>query len=194
MHSFLPCLIILQIVRIDQTMTKGEFLKVENLVKSFQHAKDTSGRLHLLGLVSDGGVHSNQEHLYELLKTAKTLGVPHIYIHFFGDGRDTDPKSAAVYMKQLLAKIEELEMKDQAKMATIVGRYWAMDRDKRWDRVEIALKGVIGGEGESTDDPISKIEERYSKNENDEFLKPIILNGDEARVKGKHALFNMLTN
>jgi 2,3-bisphosphoglycerate-independent phosphoglycerate mutase len=110
------------VVRIDQTMKKGDFINTENLRKSFQNAKDTNGRLHLLGLVSDGGVHSHNMHLYELLKTAKKMEIPHVYIHFFGDGRDTDPKSSAMYMQELLGKIKELEMESVAKIATVVGR------------------------------------------------------------------------
>jgi len=177
------------VVRIDQTMKKGDFPKVENIAKSFTHAKETSGRLHLLGLISDGGVHSHINHLFELLKTAKTIGVPQVYIHFFGDGRDTDPKSSVNYMTQLLAKIKELGMEKTAKIGTVVGRYYAMDRDKRWDRVQVALKGLVNGEGDSTDDPVAKIQERYSKGENDEFLKPIIVNGEEARLKDNDTLY-----
>lgn len=169
------------VVRIDQTLKKGEFNQVKTLTDCFQRAVDGNGRLHLLGLVSDGGVHSHINHLYGLLKVAKELGVPKVFIHFFGDGRDTDPKSGADYLKQLLAKIEELEI---GQIATIVGRYYIMDRDKRWDRVEIGLKGVVSGEGEDSKDPVATIEERYSKGENDEFLKPIIVGGQEGRVQG----------
>jgi len=110
------------VVRIDQTAKEGKFLATENLKASLQHAKDTNGRLHLLGLISDGGVHSKNEHLYELLRSAKTLEIPHVYIHFFGDGRDTDPKSSARYMQELLDKIKELGMEGVAKIATVVGR------------------------------------------------------------------------
>lgn len=170
------------VVRIDQTLKNGELDKVENIKKSFQRAKDGNGRLHLLGLVSDGGVHSHINHLVGLLQVAKEIGVPHVYMHFFGDGRDTDPKSGAGYLKQLLAKTKEMGV---GQIATVVGRYYIMDRDKRWDRVEIGMKGVVVGEGEDSTDPVQTIEERYSKGENDEFLKPIIVGGKEARVKGK---------
>ena len=169
------------VVRIDQTLRKGEFNKVKTLTDSFQRAIDGNGRLHLLGLVSDGGVHSHINHLFGLLQVAKEMGVPKVFIHFFGDGRDTDPKSGAGYMKQLLAKLEELGI---GKIATVVGRYYIMDRDKRWDRVEIGLKGVVSGEGEASTDPVATIEERYSKGENDEFLNPIIVGGQEGRVQG----------
>lgn len=170
------------IVRIDQTLRKKELDKITNLTDCFKRAKDTNGRLHFLGLVSDGGVHSHINHLYGLLTVAKEIGVPHVYIHFFGDGRDTDPKSAAGYMKDLLAKIKELGV---GQIATVVGRYYIMDRDKRWDRVEVGMKGVVTGEGEESTDPVKTIEERYSKGENDEFLKPIIVGGKEGRVQGK---------
>ena len=169
------------VVRIDQTLKKGELNKIENIQRSFRRAKDGNGRLHLLGLISDGGVHSHQNHLYGLLQVAKEIGIPHVYIHFFGDGRDTDPKSAAGYMKQLLAKIKEL---GTGEIATVVGRYYIMDRDKRWDRVETGLRGIVVGDGEESSDPVSTIESRYANGETDEFLKPIIVGGSEARVKG----------
>lgn len=121
-------------------------------------------------------------HLYALLKAAKAAGVPKVYIHFFGDGRDTDPKSGAGYLQELVDTIKEIGI---GELATVVGRYYAMDRDKRWERVELAMKGMILGEGEASSDPVATVKERYEKGENDEFLKPIIVNGDEARIKGK---------
>ncbi|PGH36089.1 2,3-bisphosphoglycerate-independent phosphoglycerate mutase [[Emmonsia] crescens] len=175
------------VVRIDQTLRKGEMNKTENIVKSFQKAKDGNGRLHLLGLISDGGVHSHINHLFGLLQVAKELQVPKVFIHFFGDGRDTDPKSAVGYMQQLLDKTKELGV---GELATVVGRYFAMDRDKRWDRVEIAMKGLVTGEGEEeSTDPVKTIKERYEKGENDEFLKPIIVGGKERRIQDNDTLF-----
>lgn len=132
--------------------------------------------------MSDGGVHSHINHLYALLETAKEVGVPHTYIHFFGDGRDTAPRSAAGYAKDLLAFIKKEEY---GELATVVGRYYAMDRDKRWDRVKIAVDGLVKGEGEKVDDIVEAIEEKYKKDETDEFLKPLIVNGDAGRIKGK---------
>ena len=169
------------VVRIDQALKNGELGKVKNIQKSFERAKNGNGRLHLLGLVSDGGVHSHQNHLYALLNIAKKIGVPRVYIHFFGDGRDTDPKSAAGYMKQLLAKIREIGV---GQVATVVGRYYIMDRDKRWDRVETGMRGIVLGEGEESEDVVATIEDRYAKGENDEFLKPIIVGGKTNRVQG----------
>jgi 2,3-bisphosphoglycerate-independent phosphoglycerate mutase len=169
------------VVRIDQTIKKGELNKVDNIVKSFTHAKEGNGRLHLLGLVSDGGVHSHINHLLRLLEVAKEIGVPEVYIHFFGDGRDTDPKSGAGHMQTLLDHTKKIGL---GKIATVVGRYWAMDRDKRWDRVEQAMDGIFKGEGEESSDPVKTINERYEQGETDEFLKPIIVNGKDGRVQG----------
>lgn len=174
------------VVRIDQTLKKGEFNKVKTLTDCFKRAVDGNGRLHLLGLVSDGGVHSHINHLVGLLKVAKEMSVPKVFVHFFGDGRDTDPRSGAGYMEDLLAKIKEI---GTGEIATVVGRYYIMDRDKRWERVEIGMKGVVLGEGEENTDPVATIKERYSKGENDEFLKPIIVGGKEARVQGEHHLY-----
>ena len=174
------------VVRIDQTIKKGEMNKVKTITDTFQRAKDGNGRLHFLGLISDGGVHSHILHLFALLKVAKEYEVPEIYIHFFGDGRDTDPKSAAGYMQQLLDKTKELGV---GEVATVVGRYYIMDRDKRWGRVEIGMKGVVTGEGEDSDDPVTTIKSRYEKGENDEFLKPIIVGGEKRRVQDGDTLF-----
>jgi 2,3-bisphosphoglycerate-independent phosphoglycerate mutase len=171
-------------VRIGQTIKNGKLKDVESVKKSFQRAIDGNGRLHFCGLVSDGGVHSHMDHLIELLKVAKQMGVPNAYIHFFGDGRDTDPKSAAGYMETLLKATKDIGLGD---IATVVGRYYIMDRDKRWDRVEIGMKGLVTGEGEESSDPVATIKERYAKDENDEFLKPIIVGGKERRIQGKLA-------
>lgn len=169
------------VVRIDQIIKNGELKNIENIQKSFTRAKNGNGRLHLLGLVSDGGVHSHINHLIALLKVAKEIGVPQVFIHFFGDGRDTDPKSGAGHMETLLGAIKEIGLGD---IATVVGRYFIMDRDKRWDRVEVGMKGIVVGEGEDSSDPVATIKERYEKGETDEFLKPIIVGGKDRRIQG----------
>jgi 2,3-bisphosphoglycerate-independent phosphoglycerate mutase len=174
------------VVRIDQTIKNGELNKNDVIMKTFKDAKEGTGRLHLAGLISDGGVHAKQDHLYALLKVAKEVGIPNVYIHFFGDGRDTDPKSGAGYMQELLNKIKEIGI---GQIATVVGRYYAMDRDKRWERVEVGMNGMCIGDGEESSDPVKTIEERYGKGENDEFLKPIIVGGKEARVKDGDNIF-----
>ncbi|KAI5120565.1 hypothetical protein M0805_002515 [Coniferiporia weirii] len=174
------------IVRIDQTIKKREFHKMDRILESFKHAKEGNGRLHLLGLVSDGGVHSHIKHLLALLETAKEQEIPKTFVHFFGDGRDTAPESAAGYAKEL---VEFVEKEKYGELATVVGRYYAMDRDKRWERVKIAVEALVKGEGEKVEDAVKAIEERYKKGETDEFLKPIIVNGDEGRIKEGDTLF-----
>ncbi|KAK6537990.1 hypothetical protein TWF694_010883 [Orbilia ellipsospora] len=174
------------VVKIDHSIKTGDFPKTGEIVNSFNHAKDGNGRLHLLGLISDGGVHSKQTHLHELIKVAKDMGVPEVYVHMFGDGRDTDPKSGAGYLKELLDHMKDTGI---GKLGTVVGRYYAMDRDKRWERLNVALDGLVNGKGEESEDPVATIKERYEKKETDEFLKPIIVNGDEARIKDNDTLF-----
>ena len=171
------------VVRIDLTIKNDKLKDVKTIQESFGRAKNGNGRLHLLGLVSDGGVHSHINHLIALIKVARDIGVPHVFIHFFGDGRDTDPKSAAGYMEDLLKATKEI---GTGEIATVVGRYFIMDRDKRWDRVEIGMKGLVTGEGEDSSDPVATIKERYEKGENDEFLKPIIVGGKERRIQGQY--------
>lgn len=121
-----------------------------------------------MGLVSDGGVHSHINHLKALLETAKEFGVPRAIVHFFGDGRDTDPKSGLGHLKDLQQFMKQL---NYGEVATVVGRYYAMDRDKRWERVQVAVDALTKGTGEKSDDLAKTVEERYGKDETDEFLK-----------------------
>ncbi|KAK0486574.1 phosphoglycerate mutase [Armillaria novae-zelandiae] len=175
------------IVRIDVAIKKREFHKNKVILESFNKAKEGTGRLHLLGLISDGGVHSHIHHLFALLETAKEVGVPHTYVHFFGDGRDTAPRSAAGYCQQLL---DFMKKEEYGELATVVGRYYAMDRDKRWDRIKIAIDGLVGGVGETaTETAVAAIKANYEKDVTDEFLKPIIVNGDAGRIKDGDSLF-----
>ena len=132
--------------------------------------------------------HSHIKHLFALLKVAKEIGVPKVFIHFFGDGRDTDPKSGAGYLDELLKAAKDIGC---GEIATVVGRYYIMDRDKRWDRVEIGLKGLVLGEGEESSDPVKTIKERYEKDpRGDEFLEPIIVGGKERRIQGLNTILN----
>ncbi|CAG8610980.1 4966_t:CDS:2 [Paraglomus brasilianum] len=157
------------IVRIDLAVKQKRFGEIENIVKSLDHAKNGTGRIHFLGLE----------------KTAKAHGVPNAYIHFFGDGRDTDPRSSDKYLTQLQKNIEEL---GYGQIATIVGRYYAMDRDKRWERLKLAVDALVQGIGEKTDDPLKTIHERFAEGETDEFLKPIIV-AEEGRIRSGDTLF-----
>ncbi|OLY80109.1 2,3-bisphosphoglycerate-independent phosphoglycerate mutase [Smittium mucronatum] len=168
------------IVRIDLALKKKQFGLLPNIKHAFEQAINKSGRLHLCGLVSDGGVHSHINHLFGLLAAAKEAGVPETFVHFFCDGRDTNPRSSEKYMKQLL---DEMNRINYGKVATVVGRYYAMDRDRRWERIQIAYNGMVLGEGEYTDDVVKTIQERYDQDLTDEFLKPIIVN-KEGLIRG----------
>ncbi|KAJ7850999.1 BPG-independent [Mycena leptocephala] len=177
------------IVRIDVAIKKRTFHKNEAILASMKRAKGGNGRLHLLGLISDGGVHSHIRHLYALLEAAKEQGVPETYVHFFGDGRDTAPRSAAGYCQDLL---DFMKKEEYGALATVVGRYYAMDRDKRWERVKMAVDGLVGGEGAALGEGKSVVDEikaNYEKDVTDEFLKPIIVNGDAGRIKDDDTLF-----
>ncbi|KAI8923757.1 metalloenzyme [Entophlyctis helioformis] len=166
------------IVRIELSIKNNTLKDQPAVVEAFKRAKAGNGRLHLLGLVSDGGVHAHINHALSLVESAKAAGVPSTFIHFFGDGRDTAPRSAAGYLKDMLAKLDELHY---GKLATIVGRYYAMDRDKRWERVKIAYEALVQGRGEVSADPLATVEARYAADETDEFLKPIIV-GEDSRI------------
>lgn len=166
-------------------------------MNAVNRAKDGNGRLHLCGLVSDGGVHSHINHLLALLKVAKELGVPNVFVHFFGDGRDTSPTSGGLYsdnlwnltsfilVKYLEQLIDYLKETNYGELATIVGRYYAMDRDTRWERTCVAYDAMVANVGEqiTLDKAIDTIKERYAKDQTDEFLTPIVF-GERSRVKG----------
>ncbi len=160
--------------RISNAIADGSFF--EN--RAYTAAMDAVGdgnALHLCGLVSDGGVHSHNTHLYALLEMAKRKGVERVYIHAFLDGRDVSPESGAGYMRQCVAKCAELGI---GKVATVQGRFYAMDRDKRWDRVERAYNAVVFGEGEQNPDPVDAIEKSYQKGVTDEFVEPVVCDPD----------------
>ncbi|KAJ3304511.1 hypothetical protein HDV03_002720 [Kappamyces sp. JEL0829] len=163
------------IVRIDAAIKKDNLKLQPAVVHAFDRAKNGTGRLHLAGLVSDGGVHAHLDHLVYLVKSAKEAGIPHTFIHFFGDGRDTAPKSAHGYLETLLNKLKEFQY---GSVATITGRYYAMDRDKRWERIQIAFEALVQGKGEASSNPLDTINARYEQGETDEFLKPIVVDAE----------------
>jgi 2,3-bisphosphoglycerate-independent phosphoglycerate mutase len=140
------------------------------LLKAFAHAKDNNKDLHLMGLVSEGGVHSSQSHLHYLCDLAKAHGLTNVYIHAFTDGRDTDPRSGYGYLKNL----EDHLRHSVGTIASVVGRYYAMDRDKRWERVKLAYDLLIGGEGKKTSNILEAVNESYLANVSDEFILPIV--------------------
>lgn len=137
---------------------------------AFDYAKKANKNVHLLGLVSDGGVHSSQEHLHYLCDMAKRKGLSNVFIHAFTDGRDTDPKSGLHYLSQLENHLKT----STGKIASVVGRYYSMDRDNRWERVKVAYDLLVKGEGKKTKQLLKAIEESYASNITDEFIKPIV--------------------
>lgn len=176
------------LTRIDKAITDGEFQTNDVLIEAMDHAIKNDSALHLFGLLSDGGVHSHQNHLYALLETAKEKGVKETYVHAFLDGRDVAPTSGAGFMQDLVDKMAELSY---GKVATVTGRFYAMDRDKRWERVEKAYNALVNGEGVKATDPVQAIKDSYANGVNDEFVLPIVIeeNGEPvATVKENDAV------
>ena len=159
-----------ELERINVAIKKGEFQKNQVLLNSLKYAKENNKSLHLIGLVSDGGVHSHINHLKEITSLCKEKNIENVYVHAFTDGRDTDPKSGIHFLQDL----QEHLKKTTGKIASITGRYYAMDRDKRWERVKIAYDALVNRIGNVTNDIFSAITASYEKNVTDEFLLPII--------------------
>jgi 2,3-bisphosphoglycerate-independent phosphoglycerate mutase len=162
-----------ELQRINLAIRDGSLGRNEILLTAIHSAKTNKRPLHLLGLVSDGGVHSHINHLKAILDIAKAEGLNEIYIHAFTDGRDTDPKSGLGFIKELEGHLD----KSVGKIASISGRYYAMDRDKRWERVKLAYDALVKGTGERATDAISAIENSYARNITDEFIKPVVITG-----------------
>ena len=175
-----------QLTRITRDIKNGDFFKNEVLVKIMQDAKANGGAVHLLGLVSPGGVHSHQGHLYALLEMAKQQGVKDVYVHAFLDGRDVPPQSAQPYIEELEAKCKEIGV---GKIATVAGRYYAMDRDHRWDREQKAYEAIAHAEGVVADDPVAGLKASYENGVNDEFVVPFVVKGYEGMKNGDGAIF-----
>jgi len=158
--------------RINHAIESGVFFKNEVLKNTFSKALKNKSGLHLMGLISDGGVHSHINHLLALLKMAASHGLSEIYIHAFMDGRDTPPSSGLNYITQLQNELAKI---GTGSLASISGRFYAMDRDKRWDRVQIAWQALVDGQGIEARDPIQAVQDAYDRKETDEFIKPIVL-------------------
>lgn len=165
--------------RINKAIDDGELPANQVLCEVMDRIKTKGSSLHFFGLVSDGGVHSHINHLKALLDMAKEKQLEHVYIHCFMDGRDTPPKSGAGYVQELVEKIKTINC---GKIATISGRFWAMDRDTRWDRVEKAWEAIVDGRGSTASDPVTAVEDAYLRGETDEFIKPIVLQENEQPV------------
>lgn len=162
----------MDVSRVDHDIATGEFFKNETLVKAMDGAKLRNHALHLMGLISDGQVHSSLDHLYALLRMAKLRGLGQVYVHCFLDGRDTPPASAADYVAVLQAQMDEIGC---GRIATVVGRYYAMDRDKRWDRTQRAYNLLVNGNGAQFSNPLTAIRHSYDRGVTDEFIEPVVI-------------------
>ncbi|MEK7828919.1 MAG: 2,3-bisphosphoglycerate-independent phosphoglycerate mutase, partial [Deltaproteobacteria bacterium] len=161
-----------ELTRIDKEIETGGFFKNKTLLESMSAIKKKNSALHLMGLVSDGGVHSHINHLFALLDMAKQNGLKKVFIHVFLDGRDTSPTSGKGYTEQLQAHLDKTGI---GRIATISGRYYAMDRDNRWERVEKAYKALTRGEGRLSANPVEAVLSAYEKGETDEFVMPVVI-------------------
>ena len=157
--------------RINKAIRERTFHKNEMLLNALHSAKEGNKSVHLMGLVSDGGVHSHINHLKALCDISTEVGCEKVFIHAFMDGRDTSPNGGKDYLKDVLEHIDNQPIE----LASVIGRYYAMDRDKRWERIKLAYDLLVNGEGEQTDDVLGLIEKRYAAGETDEFIKPISL-------------------
>ena len=159
------------LVKINIACRDNSILENPAIIKAYTYAKENNKQMHFLGLVSDGGVHSSQDHLHKLLDIAKDYGIEKAYIHCFMDGRDTDPQGGKGYLQNLVEHTE----KSTGKIASIIGRYYSMDRDRRWERVKQAYDLLVKGVGKTATNPIDAIQASYDEGITDEFVKPIVM-------------------
>jgi 2,3-bisphosphoglycerate-independent phosphoglycerate mutase len=162
-------------VRISEAIKDGSFFANPVLLDACDHVKRNGSQLHLMGLLGNGGVHAYSDHLFALLRLAKRQGVDRVFVHTFLDGRDTPPQSAIPFMQELQNAIAEIGV---GQVATVSGRYYAMDRDKRWDRTEKAYRALVFGEGVAAPDPLTAIEQSYAEEKTDEFVLPTVITRD----------------
>lgn len=179
----------MDITRLDQAIADGSFFQSPVLREAMRHAREGGRALHLLGLCSDGGVHSHLEHLYALLRLAKAEGVPRVYVHAFTDGRDTAPHSGREYLERLEQKLREAGL---GVIATVAGRYYAMDRDKRWERIRLAYDAMVHSAGPRRPSAVEALRESYERGETDEFVIPTVITGRDgepvARIRDEDAV------
>lgn len=175
-----------ELTKIDNEIKTGNFFSNEVLISNMQKAKLSDNALHLMGLLSDGGVHSHISHIKALLEMAKNIGLKKVYIHAFMDGRDVPPRSAREYIDSLEKFMEHIEL---GQIATVQGRYYAMDRDKRWDRVELGYRAIAYAEGVKEDSAIEAVEKSYEANINDEFIIPAVIGEYKGIQDGDSVIF-----
>jgi 2,3-bisphosphoglycerate-independent phosphoglycerate mutase len=167
--------------RIDAAIADGSFFERPALVEACRRARDDGGRLHTVGLVGPGGVHANDRHLLGLVELAARQGVPAIRVHALLDGRDTPPRSAIEFVPALEARLAEVH--PDARIASVGGRYFAMDRDKRWDRTELGYDAIVHGLGEHATSATAAVEAGYARGEGDEFVRPTVIDGVDGRIE-----------
>ncbi|MDY0109408.1 MAG: 2,3-bisphosphoglycerate-independent phosphoglycerate mutase [Candidatus Krumholzibacteria bacterium] len=173
-----------ELVRISKSLAEGDFARRDAWRSFCERGRAGTGRLHLLGLVSPGGVHSHTDHLYGIVREAKAAGFTDICIHAMLDGRDTDPHSGLGYVRELLDKLNEI---GAGRVATVMGRYYGMDRDKRWDRNEKAWQAIVEAQGPRAGDPLAAIQASYDDDVSDEFMLPVVIAGQ--RVEDGDSVF-----
>lgn len=161
-----------ELTKITKEIEEGEFFLKKEFLAAIANAKENNSKMHLIGLLSDGGVHSHNTHLYALLELMKKHDLKDVYVHVILDGRDVAPTIGQQHLKELIEKMDEI---DVGKIATVSGRYYAMDRDKRWDRTQLAYEAMVMGRGIQIEDPILAVENSYSVDVNDEFILPTVI-------------------
>jgi 2,3-bisphosphoglycerate-independent phosphoglycerate mutase len=169
------------LVKINKECKTGDIKNNKVLTEAFSYARNNNKQVHFLGLMSDGGVHSLDKHLYHLCDMTMDYGLKNVFIHGFGDGRDTDPRSGIGYMKNLLEHLK----KSNGKIASFIGRFYAMDRDKRWERIKEAYDMLVNGKGYPVYNIIDAIQESYNNEVTDEFMKPIVVTDGNGNAIGK---------
>jgi 2,3-bisphosphoglycerate-independent phosphoglycerate mutase len=170
-----------ELTRLGKSIREGSFFENETFLGAIDHVKKHNSKLHFYGLLSSGGVHSHINHLFALLQLARKQGLTEVYIHAFLDGRDVAPDSAVNYIKETTEKIKEIGV---GKFATVQGRYYAMDRDKRWERTEKSYRAMVYGDGPHYQDPIQAVEESYQKSVYDEFVMPTVIVDEQDKPVG----------
>jgi 2,3-bisphosphoglycerate-independent phosphoglycerate mutase len=168
------------LVKINKECKTGDIRRNKILTEAFSYARDNNKQVHFMGLLSDGGVHSLDKHLYYLCDMTKEYGLKNVFIHGFGDGRDTDPRSGIGYMKNLLDHLK----KSNGKVASFIGRFYAMDRDKRWERIKEAYDLIVSGKGAATTNILAGMQLSYDSGVTDEFMKPVVVTDNQGKPVG----------
>jgi 2,3-bisphosphoglycerate-independent phosphoglycerate mutase len=172
------------LVKINRAIADGSFSKNPEIVSAFSYARDHNVPIHFMGLTSAGGVHSSLDHLYALCDTAKEYGLEKVFLHCFMDGRDTDPRSGVGFLKDVEAHCAQ----SAGKIASVIGRYYAMDRDKRWERLKEGYNLLVYGEGRKADNMVKAVEDSYAEGVTDEFIKPIVNDTVDGRIGAGHVV------